>query len=799
MKVTLFTILLLIIFLPLIIAQTNQEKVINFPLDYSGLTTAVPLGNFTPHGYLDNPYHSMIFNRSGVIRSLPPLGMGYWKKQFWGSYGEGPQGHVNYLSLLQFSVTIDQDHFIGSEDFIRQKVELFSRYHTKNVMSYDWSLRDLIFSVKYFLPRENTLACLLEIENNSDETREIVVNATNIYGLWESKWWGSNGLSSQYLKKINGMISKIWAYGDVFILASDWTSQAHTAAVSEQDWKEWLQQPTLISSGESFLKGEGPIYSVLSYKIILSPHSKQSGFFYLCRGKNEQWTLEELTTARREASAALKIKLQDDNEFWSKCPQLQGDWPESWKHGWVYDWETLRMNIRQPIGIFKHPWDAMQVHSPRLVLGETALDMWTFSYADPELAKEVIFGTFADAIMPNVPCVREDGSVNMIGADGSECGTAPMWGFPFHVIRTIYLSTADTNWVYQLYAYLKTYVEWWLQHRTDNEGWFHCNNSWESGQDGSRRFLVKGEGDPATFVRTVDVEASMAEAMQILTEITALMGYEEDRQYWEKLSVQRLQNTRSMFQQGWFRDIDGRNNQPIVFEDFYDPIMLAPLTCGIATADQIEAIRPKLKFIVENPRWLQWPPAVQAFTEAAWNAGLPLLAAQAVVDIAQRIYQRTDSSSVMYVKADEPFSYRIPGVANEFWPVGKRPPGGENYGWGATLPAHIIRSIIGFRESEDLNSMEFYLTPAIPPQLNVPGKEYKIIRLHYRGVDLNFTYQIQKNKILVKIDYLSQVSLSTVVKDVNKRHLTKTDEAKKMGQLLFSAENGHKYLIVFNK
>jgi len=799
MRAGIISILVLFIFLHPTLAQINQEKGNHTFLDYSGLISSVPLENYTPHGYLDNPYHSMVFNRSGVIRSLPPLGMGYWKKQFWGSYGEGPQGHVNYLSLLQFSLSVDGNHFIDSQDFQQRKVELHSRYHTKNVMSYDWSFEKINFSLKYFLPFENTLACLLEIENSSNESRTIVVNASNIYGLWENKWWGSNGLSCSYLEKQDAMISKIWAYGDVFLLASDWQSQAHNAALSEKDWKKWLQQPETDSSRQYFIKGEGPIYPALSYKITLAANTKQSGFVYLCRGKNEQWTLEELEKARQEAPAILIEKFKEDDNFWSRCPQLQGDWPESWKHGWVYDWETLRMNIRQPIGIFKHPWDAMQVHSPRLVLGETALDMWTYSYADPELAREVISGTFADAIQPNVPCVREDGSVNMIGADGSECGTAPMWGFPFHVIRTIFLATADSNWIFQLYPNLKTYVEWWLQHRTDREGWFHCNNSWESGQDGSRRFLVEGEGDPATFVRTVDVEASMAEAMQILTEVTTLMGYEEDRQYWEKLSLQRLQNTRSMFQQGWFRDIDGRNNQPIIFEDFYDPIMLAPLTCGIASTEQIEAIRPKLKFIVDNPRWLQWPPAVQAFTEAAWNAGEPLLASQAIFDIAQRVYQRTDSSSIMYVNNDEPFSYRIPGVANEFWPVGNRPPGGENYGWGATLPAHIIRSIIGFRESDNLNSNEFYLTPAIPPQLYIPGKEYKITQLHFRGIDLNFTYQLQKNKISVKVDYSSALPLSMVAKGVNNKRLTKTDGSKNAGQLVFLAENGKKNLIVFNK
>jgi len=33
----------------------------------------IPSDDFTPHGYLDNPYHSWKLNPSGVLRSLPRL------------------------------------------------------------------------------------------------------------------------------------------------------------------------------------------------------------------------------------------------------------------------------------------------------------------------------------------------------------------------------------------------------------------------------------------------------------------------------------------------------------------------------------------------------------------------------------------------------------------------------------------------------------------------------------------------------------------------------------------------------
>ena len=90
--------------------------------------------------------------------------------------------------------------------------------------------------------------------------------------------------------------------------------------------------------------------------------------------------------------SSLRLKYGEDAAFWNTAPRLEGDWPKHWKHGWVYDLETLRMMVRRPIGIYKHPWDAMQIQAPRTVLAETSIDMWALSYADPDAAKEVLLG-----------------------------------------------------------------------------------------------------------------------------------------------------------------------------------------------------------------------------------------------------------------------------------------------------------------------------------------------------------------------------------------------------------------------
>ncbi len=715
------------------------------------ILSGFPENDYTPHGYLDNPYHSMVFNRSGVIRSVPPLGFGWWRRKFKGSYGEGIQGHVNYLSLLQISIRLGDQVLITDQDFTRQQVALSSRYHTKNMQSYDFEYQHLNFNLKFFLIGEHSLACLVQVTNTHDQPLTPMIYATNIYGAWETPWWGSNGLTTRHVAENDLMISKIWAYGDIFVLGANQSSFTQAAFATEQKWEHGLREAETPGSSSCVIRGKGPIYATQVYS-LLTPAGKSTEFLItLSRGPNETRTIDTWQTAQKTVCEVLPQKLLEDDQFWTQCPQLVGDWPQSWQHGWIYDWETLRMNVRQPIGIYRHPWDAMQVHSPRAVLGESSLDMMTLSYAAPDLACEVLAGTFSDAPAPNIPCSREDGSMNMIGNDGSECGTSPVWGLPFHVIGSIFNRTQNREWLQQLYPYLKAFLEWWLANRTDAEGWFHCNNSWESGQDGSKRFLVTehDEGAVASFVRTVDVEAVMAQAMSNMMYFAEIAKQPNDIACWRELAERRITSTRQMFVDGWFRDFNVRTDRPIILPDYVDIMMLIPVACGIATPEQLELLKPKFDYFKNHPRiWLEWPSFIFPFCEAAWNCGLYEFTADLLAEIADRVYTRTDARTLLHVDAAVPFSYRIPGVANEYWPVDPIPAGGENYGWGATLPMDFIRNIIGFRESSPRQHFEFLLTPNLPGRCLTPGKSFGIKNLHFRELLFSLTYTVRSTELL---------------------------------------------------
>jgi len=731
-----------------------------------------PKGKYTPFGYLDNPYHSAIMNRSGILRSVPPIGFGFWARDLPWPYGTGfgLKRVPNYLSFIHLSLNVNGSTFHTSDDFKKNKVELYSAYHTKLVMSYNFEVQSVSFSIKYYLEGENSVVCLVDVQNNSNEEKKITLHASNIYGFPGESFWGCDGLVSTYSEDNDVGISKVWAYGDVFVIGANRNSIAHKALKSEKVWDKLISKNDLSNIDQvqtHFRNDEDHIYNVMSYELQIPKGSSDRLILSLTRNKNEKWAVDDFSKNITIAEQILDAKLAEDAKFYENVPFLIGDWPDRWKHGWIYDLETIRMNIRPPLGIYEHHWDAMQVHTPRAVLGEASLDSWCMSFSDMELAKDLMFGTFADAPEPNVPCSREDGSVNMICANGKECGTAPIWGLPFHVIHSMYLRDRDDHWIKRLYPHLKAFLEWWIKNRTDEDGWFHASCSWESGQDGSKRFLVESHdpGAAAEFVRTADIEAAMANAMKNMELFDEIAGETPDVKYWKKLADKRIESTRSMYHDGWFRDVDARNNQPIVLknieafgkvqENYYDVMMLTPVALGIATPDQIEHIKPKIEYFKENKIfWLEWPSFWQPFSEAAWNVGLRMLLAELLVDVGERTYSRIDRRETLSVRnfdtgLPKQYNYRIPGVSMEFWPVREDNPGGcENYGWGATFPTLVIRNIIGFRENASLKKDQFTLAPALPDILFQKNNTYEMKNLSFRKIKFDVSYTVLDDKKL---------------------------------------------------
>jgi len=786
----LFIVLFLIINPDVGFSQGNVES--HFPVD-----------NYTPFGYLDNPHHSFVLNPSGAIRSVPPLGYGFWCRRLPWPYGEGAKTPINYLSFLHLSVAQGKVRLHNSEDFEAAGIELNSQYHSKNIMSYNFEVDGLVYDIRYFLSSENTLVAKVHVQNNNWRSKKFTVHATNIYGYPETRWWGSDGVTTANNGDADLAASKIWAYGDVFTLGSDKQATAFKATADEEQWNSWIDENDISSNDGASVRMPGPLYAVKSYDTKVGGRKDASFFLVLTRGKTEASNVVVHQNALNAAHKDLDAFIRDDNAFYAKAPALTGDWPETWKHGWIYDWETLRMNIRNPIGNYKHHWDAMQPFTPRVVLGETAIDAMCMSYSEMELAKDMLLGVFADALAPNLPCSREDGSVNMIGADGLECGTAPIWGMPFFVINSIYTRDQDAEWLAELYPHLKEYLDWWLTNRTDDDGWFHAANSWESGQDGSMRFLIPNHdpGAAASFVRTVDIEAAMAHAMTRMQDFAKIIGKTEDVAYWKQLAGKRVESTRSMFVDGWFRDFDARNNEPIIIKDYYDIMMFLPASLGIASQQQLQDLHPMFHHFRNNPiHFMEWPSFLFPFTEASWNAGIRMFTAEEVAKIGNRSYPRHDERAVQPVLIGkyedlmpEKYSFRIPGVADEFWPIHVNNPGGcENYGWGSTFPTLVTRNIIGYRENLDPFAEGYLLCPALPSNLVSEGQTLGMDNLRFREKRFSISYALGSDGEIIAT-LLGSGSESFTLQSLEGNETQQG--SKNSDGWKFSLKNGQKYLV----
>jgi Trehalase len=685
-------------------------------------------GNFTPFGYLDNPYHCWNLHRSGILRSLPGIGFGFYFPAGPGGYFDERKNGI-YHGLLRVGFLVGSRRLWKPEDF--REDELIASHHSKNVLTYRIRAARLEASCSFFQVGEDVLAASIHFGKFYAETAARLI-AAHEYQLGNAKWWGGDGVSGAYDAHADAWVTRSFAAGPVFAVAADTASRLHCV----MNVTEWTAGSASTGSGtqEPAVYGTAPLRVALAYDI--SPGIASRGLtVYMARGANRAAALLHLNKAKASSVATLESKLEQDAKFWAQAPRLSGDWPAHWKNGWIYDFETLRMIVRRPIGIYAHPWDAMQIQAPRNVLAETSIDMWALSYADPETAKAVFLGQFLDALAPNIPCAREDGTMNMVATDGSECGTSISWCYPFHCARSIHERTGDRQWLASLYPPLAELLRWTLENRSDKEGFIVAKCSWESGMDASRRFLVNEPtgAELTEFVRLVELQAATAQAAAVLAEFANVLGKVSAVQRWTRLSETYVAKTQQLWNgRDWFNDFDTRTMSAIASVS-RDAGQGGPIFCGAANRHQTASMIPTLRAFYEASRDgkageadpLSWPSLMLPYLESLWSAREFELLAEVVHTIADRIYTGMDRRTVAEIEDNRRLGW--PGVSCEQWGA-QGAQGGEGYGWGAVMPAHIIRNILGVRETSDPNQL--FLSPNLPRALMTPDHTYGLENLN---------------------------------------------------------------------
>jgi hypothetical protein len=447
----------------------------------------------------------------------------------------------------------------------------------------------------------------------------------------------------------------------------------------------------------------------------------------------------------QQAVTAEDERQRDDATFWAHAPRLTGDWPEHWRHGWVYDMETTRLLIQPPGGVFGGEWPTWMAAWPRAVLAEGALDLDRLGLAEPERARNALLTLLNDTPGDQIPCVFRGGEPNMVAADGAVCGTSPAWCLPVLHSARLLRRQPDRAHVAPIATALARYLRWWLTERTDEAGWLSYHCTWEAGEDDNPRLDPNGTGDGIIQGRTrpVELQAAIALSARILRDMFVYVGQREDAAWWDAVARDYADRTQHLWDgaTGRFRDWDVRAGRFIEGSSNYwetDPNRFSPLSLMPALLDlpeaQREALRRELEHYDTAP-WRWWPSWSGVLCDVAAALGSDGWAARFVAPIVDRVYRENDR------RAQRPDERPTPGGAREYWPepLGKFT-GNDVYGWGAETLPMLMRHIVGYREDETgWHGVRFTLAPGLPDGWR---GTYTLANIQYRAVALDLTYTI---------------------------------------------------------
>ena len=675
---------------------------------------------FTPFGYLRNPGHraaSWQEVSGGNLRTADDtLGVEWvypWHKDR--AAGAG----------ISLTTSVEGRACRGRVDFAA--LGYTSRHHSADVLGFDWSADEVVVAARFFLVEPDVLGVRVCLANQASQPRRTPL------GVFGRAWARDAVVELEPTGRGVAFLTKQGGPG------------AHVLTVVSLDAP--LQR----------LEVDGEVWAGWEADLTLAPEAVLVLYAGLGRAQLPEAAQQKTLLALGRAAETLDTRLSEDAAFRAACPKLSGDWPADWRTGLVYDLETTRMLVLPPGGIFRDVWPTWMAAWPRVVLAEGTLDMLRLAFADPATAKRAVLSLYRDAPTPNVPCVFQEGGYNMLAADGRRCGTSPAWCLPFLNLELLYLRCLDRTWLSDLYPYLAAYLDWWLEQRTDGRGWLVYACTWESGEDGNPRLDPTGSGDAliSERIRPVELQASVAQAASVLAFFAAELGRLADRRRWRRVQAAYWRRTQRLFdpEEGRFRDWLVRERrfvapcpeQPYWGVDAcrWSPLSLTPLLAGPVTAEQARALEAELAGLTTAP-WTSWPSWCYVLVECAAAAGLYESAGRIAWQAIDHVYRVTTRACVAEL------SRPTPGASPEFWPQDWRTfQGCDAYGWGATTANLLVRHLMGFKEARATRGWEALLTPALPPALREAGRRYTLANLEYRGLRLDLTYVVTRDRELM--------------------------------------------------
>ena len=300
----------------------------------------IPSDDFTPHGYLDNPYHSWKLNPSGVLRSLAPLGMG-WHVPNLGSY---VRNQFQYTAHLTLGLKIHDSVLVTPDDFHRQKCVMNSQLHTKSRFEYICIIPKygLTLTARYFLVQEHALGCILTLSTTSNAPLPVTCYLIHqhTHNPHTSRLWEHGLYALQDREQGYGMLG-LASEGDVFVhgaYTADGTLLAWEEigfAVTLDDISAWARGARVprpgITQGQPDTGWQLRALA-LPCKLTLggTAPSASSLHIVLARGVSQDQAIQRWQQSIETIIDAESKHRSDDEAFWQQAPQLLGDWPEHW-------------------------------------------------------------------------------------------------------------------------------------------------------------------------------------------------------------------------------------------------------------------------------------------------------------------------------------------------------------------------------------------------------------------------------------------------------------------------------------
>lgn len=682
------------------------------------------MSNYTPHGYLQNRYDAGPFwglDAGGPLRSISPSGF-----QWLGRGG------------LMLGLRVGDWPLLTPHHLRTAGIQVTSPYHSCHVQSFEWAGEGVRATFTFFLAARDVIGCRAQVQRGALPVTVVSVAVVpRAERSWDATlaWRPEDAAACAYADP-----------GPWYAVAAAPTVAACAFATNREGIDalcrdEGVHVPRLAAVGRSV--GATMLYAAAHTPV---PPTEEV-WVALARGATVADAATLANSSLSKLPGALHALLEEDDRFWAHAPVLTGDWPDEWKHSWVYDLETTRMLLYPPSGVFSGPWPTWMASHPRVVLAEGTLDMLRHSYADPQGAKAGIATLLESAPEPQVPCMWANGGYNMVASDGSACGTSPAWCLPFHNILQVFQRDPDRDWLSRIYPRMEAYLNWWLANRTDHDGWAVYKCTWESGEDCSPRLDPEQTGfaDLSRMARPAELQAAIAQSARVLQLLGAHLGISDARMAgWARVYDDYCQKTRQLWDpgRGHFRDLLPQSGAWVEAAAEYwganvthDALQLIPLMYDVATEAQKARLAHHLPAFNAVP-WVLWPSWTYVVTEACLAVGRYDVASEMSAGIIRRVYRENDRRGVSDDVAP------LPGVAREYWPLtldGWN--ASEAYGWGATTSLLLLRHLIGFREGPDPAAAAFSLRPMLPSDLVAEGRTLAIEGIGLRGCRFDILLQ----------------------------------------------------------